>query len=219
MLCAADVTRRDQVDAMISTVHLAYGRLDILVNNAAVRDESAFEQLDYAAWWQAMSVCLDGAVHCTQAALPMLKASDNACIINIGGLTAYTGASRRAHVVTAKAGLVGMTRALAHEFSTSGVMFNCIAPGMMETQRQSVAGMPHHHATQSTLVGRARSSQRNRCGRTVADWPWRALRDRTSDPPERRCLPWRLGRRGRMGSTSCSTIARSLFINLNGDSK
>ena len=154
MLCAADVTRRDQVDTMISAVHLAYGRLDILVNNAAVRDESAFEQLDYAAWRQAMSVCLDGAFHCTQASMPMLKASDNACIINIGGLTAHTGASRRAHVVTAKAGLVGMTRALAHEFSPAGVMVNCIAPGMMETQRQSAAGTPHHHATQSTLVGR-----------------------------------------------------------------
>ncbi len=154
LLCLADVTRRDQVDVMIETVRTVYGRLDILVNNAAVRDEAEFERLDFAAWQKAISVCLDGAFHCTQAALPLLKASQNASVINIGGLTAHTGASHRVHVVTAKAGLVGMTRALAHELSPGGITVNCIAPGMMDTQRKSAAGAPHHHATHATLVGR-----------------------------------------------------------------
>jgi 3-oxoacyl-[acyl-carrier protein] reductase len=154
MLCAADVTERSQVDAMLDTVRQTYGRLDILVNNAAIRDECAFERLSYADWRQAMSVCLDGAFHCTQSALSLLKASKNASVINIGGLTAHTGASQRVHVVTTKAGLVGMTRALAHEFSPEGVTVNCISPGMMDTQRKTANGIPHHHATHSTLVGR-----------------------------------------------------------------
>lgn len=153
-LCAADVTQRDQVDTMLAHAKREYGRLDILINNAAVRDEVEFDKLDYAAWRHAMGVCLDGAFHCTQSALPLLKASDNACVINIGGLTAHTGANHRVHVVTAKAGLVGMTRALAHELSPQGVTVNCVAPGMMDTKRNASAGAPHHRATHTTLVGR-----------------------------------------------------------------
>ena len=154
MLCAADVTQRDQVDVMLHKTRQAYGRLDILVNNAAVRDEAAFDQLSYADWRKALDVCLDGAFHCTQSALALLRLSKNASVINIGGLTAHTGASQRVHVVTAKAGLVGLTRALAHELSPEGVTVNCISPGMMDTQRKTAAGTPHHHAKHSTLIGR-----------------------------------------------------------------
>ena len=154
MLCTADVTQRDQVDGMLHKTRQAYGRLDILINNAAIRDESAFEQLSYADWRQALDVCLDGAFHCTQSALKLLRLSKNASVINIGGLTAHTGASRRVHVVTAKAGLVGLTRALAHELSPEGVTVNCVSPGMMDTQRKTATGTPHHHARHSTLVGR-----------------------------------------------------------------
>src|SRR5258706_5304140 len=128
LLCLADVTRRDQVDAMIETVRTVYGRLDILVNNAAVRDEAEFERLDFAAWQRAISVCLDGAFHCTQAALPMLKAGRNASVINIGGLTAHTAASHRVHVVTANARLVVLSLALSHELSPGGITVNCISP-------------------------------------------------------------------------------------------
>ena len=154
MLCAADVTAREQVNVMLEKVREKVGRLDILVNNAAVRDETAFGTLSYDEWRRALDVCLDGAFHCSQAALPLLNASKNASIINIGGLTAHTGASHRVHVVTAKAGLVGMTRALAHELSPGGITVNCISPGMMDTQRKTAAGTPLHHATHSTLVGR-----------------------------------------------------------------
>jgi 3-oxoacyl-[acyl-carrier protein] reductase len=154
ILCAADVTMRAAVDQMMARVKAEFGRLDILVNNAAIRDEAEFGRLDYAAWRHALDVCLDGAFHCTQAALPMLKASHSGTVINIGGLTAHTGASHRVHVVTAKAGLVGMTRALAHELSPDGITVNCIAPGMIDTQRKAAAGTPNHHAKHSTLVGR-----------------------------------------------------------------
>ena len=102
----ADVTDRKAVDTMMQKVRNSYGRLDIVVNNAAIRHEAPFEETSYAAWRNALDVCLDGAFHCTQAAMPMLKQSDAGCVISVGGLTAHTGAGQRVQVVTAKAGLV-----------------------------------------------------------------------------------------------------------------
>lgn len=156
MVAMADVTDRAAVDAMIAAVRARFGRLDILVNNAAVRGEVPFVDLDHATWSRILSICLDGAFHCTQAALPLLKEAGGATVVNIGGLTAHTGAVERTHVVTAKAGLVGMTRALAHELAGFGITVNNVAPGMMDTKRGASAGnqQPRHHATQPTLLGR-----------------------------------------------------------------
>jgi 3-oxoacyl-[acyl-carrier protein] reductase len=152
--CLADVTDRGSVDRMVAEVGRRHGRLDILVNNAALREEAAFEDTSYAAWQRALAVCLDGAFHCTQSALPLLRASGQGCVVNIGGLTAHTGASHRVAVVTAKAGLVGLTRALANELSSHGITVNCVAPGLIATQRDPAAGAPRHHARNHTLVGR-----------------------------------------------------------------
>jgi len=156
LLVAADVTNRTAVDAMIAAITAQFGRLDILVNNAAVRNEIAFAELSYVDWRTVQAVCVDGAFHCTQAALPLLRASAPATVINIGGLTAYTGASNRAHVVTAKAALGGLTRALAHELAELGITVNCVAPGMIETTRDgaSAAVHPAHHADRKILLGR-----------------------------------------------------------------
>ena len=156
LLVRADVTQRTEVDAMIAAITVRFGRLDILVNNAAVRHEAAFEKLSYAGWRAAFEVCVDGAFHCTQAALPLLKQSASGAVINIGGLTAHTGAVHRAHVVSAKAALGGLTRALAHDFAASGITVNCIAPGMIDTARENTnaTAKPAHHASRKPLLGR-----------------------------------------------------------------
>jgi 3-oxoacyl-[acyl-carrier protein] reductase len=156
MLVVADVTQRADVDAMVAAVQQRFWRLDILVNNAAIRREAAFADMRYADWRAAMDVCVDGAFHCTQAALALLKQSDAGTVINIGGMTAYTGATRRAHVVTAKAALGGFTRALAHELAEFGITVNCISPGMIETVRKegSATAKPDHHARHKPLLGR-----------------------------------------------------------------
>jgi 3-oxoacyl-[acyl-carrier protein] reductase len=156
LLVPADVTQRPQVEAMIQTIAKRWSRLDIVVNNAAVRHEVPFADLSYDAWHDAYGVCVDGAFHCTQAALPLLRASGAGAVVNIGGLTAHTGAPMRAHVVTAKAALVGLTRALAHEFAPFGITVNCVAPGLVDTVRHasSASAGPAHHATQQTLLGR-----------------------------------------------------------------
>jgi 3-oxoacyl-[acyl-carrier protein] reductase len=156
LLVEADITDRAQVDVMIAAVAQRFGHLDILVNNAAIRHEAAFADMPYAAWRDTLAVCLDGAFHCTQAALPWLLKSTAGAVINIGGLTANTGAAHRAHVVTAKAALGGLTRALAHDFAEHGVTVNCVSPGMVDTVRksESASAQPHHHAQRKTLLGR-----------------------------------------------------------------
>jgi len=133
-----------------------WGRLDVLVNNAAIRREAGLAALSADDWHDTLRVVLDGAFFCTQASLPLLKASKQAAIVNIGGLTAHTGATDRVHVVTAKAGLVGMTRALAHDLAAHNITVNCVAPGLIDTVRQasSASAAPRHHATHSALLGR-----------------------------------------------------------------
>ena len=132
-----------------------FGRLDIVVNNAAIRPEAAFADLTYADWRKVMGIALDAVFLVSQAALPHLLKSDQAAIVNLGGLTGHTGAAHRAHVITAKAGVVGLTKALAHELSPEGITINCVAPGLIETKRIANEGAaPKHHDSRKTLVGR-----------------------------------------------------------------
>src|ERR1700737_2605824 len=157
LLVAADVTQRAAVDAMIAAIAKRFGRLDIVVNNAAVRHEIAFADLRYADWRAAQAVCVDGAFHCIQAALPLLRDSSAGAVINIAGMTAQTGASKRAHVVTAKAALGGLTRALAHELAEFAITVNCVSPGMIDTVRNSASATakPAHHSNYKPLLGRS----------------------------------------------------------------
>ena len=152
ILVQADVTRRAEVDAMIAVVADRFGQLDILVNNAALRHEAAFAAMSHAQWRAAFEVSVDGAFHCTQAAFTLLCASAGGAVINIGGLSASTGAGNRAHVVAAKAALGGLTRALAHDFAPHGITVNCVSPGMIDTLRSQAR--PQHHALHAPLLGR-----------------------------------------------------------------
>jgi len=130
-----------------------FGRIDILINNAALRREQPLEQMSFDDWREILGVILDGAFHCVKAALPQLRASGAGTIVNIGGLSAHTGARHRAHVVTAKAGLAGFTRALAHDLAADRVTVNCVAPGLIDTARGPGAPEPAHHRRHDTLTG------------------------------------------------------------------
>ena len=150
----ADVSDAAAVEDMVAEAVKHFGGIDILVNNAALRKETPLDRMTTTDWREIMAVILDGAFHCVKACLPHLKKSGAGAIINLGGLSAHTGATRRAHVITAKAGIVGLTRALAHDLAADRVTVNCIAPGMIATARKAGTPEPQHHQTRATLVGR-----------------------------------------------------------------
>ena len=148
-----DVADPKAVQAMADAALRQFGGIDILVNNAALRREKPFDEMSYADWREIMDVTLDGAFHCTKACLPALRKSAAGTIVNVGGLSAHTGAKNRAHVVTAKAGIVGFTRALASEFASDGITVNCVVPGLIGTARAKDRPEPAHHLTHQTLTG------------------------------------------------------------------
>jgi 3-oxoacyl-[acyl-carrier protein] reductase len=148
-----DVADAGQVQAMADLAVKHFGRIDILVNNAALRHEKPFAEMSYAEWREIMNVTLDGAFHCVKACLPHLKKSGAGTIVNIGGLSAHTGARDRAHVVTAKAGIVGFTRALAHDLASDGITVNCVVPGLIGTPRPKNTPEPAHHLIHQTITG------------------------------------------------------------------
>ena len=148
-----DVADADQVQAMAEMAVRHFGRIDILVNNAALRREKPFAEMSYADWREIIDVTLDGAFHCVKACLPHLKKSGWGTIVNIGGMSAHTGARDRAHVVTAKAGIVGFTRALAHDLAGDGITVNCVVPGQIGTPRPRDKPEPAHHLIHRTISG------------------------------------------------------------------
>src|SRR3981081_3299623 len=135
MLHIADVTDPRAVAAMVDAAVRAFGGLDFLVNSAAGRVETPFAEIRFEEWRRVLSTVLDGAFLCAQASLPHLIRAGGGSIVNIGGLTAHKGADGRAHVITAKAGLAGMTRALALDFAPHHITVNCVVPGTIETVR------------------------------------------------------------------------------------
>jgi len=149
----ADVTDEAAVARMAAAAVERFGRIDILVNNAAIRREEAFAEMSLAAWREILAIILDGAFICAKACLPQLAASDAGAIVNIGGLTAHLGANRRAHVVAAKAGLVGLTRALAHELAAQNVTVNCVSPGRIATARRGPEPNAHRVPSLTGISG------------------------------------------------------------------
>jgi 3-oxoacyl-[acyl-carrier protein] reductase len=141
----ADVTQPEEVNALVDATVTRFGRLDFLVNNAAVRYETPFEKIKYEEWREVLSIVLDGAFLCAQAALPHMIKAGGGTIVNIGGQTAHKGASERAHVITAKAGIAGLTKALALDLAPYQITVNCVVPGTIESQR-GLPGVPERPA-------------------------------------------------------------------------
>jgi 3-oxoacyl-[acyl-carrier protein] reductase len=137
---------------IVAAALAAFGRLDILVANAAIRPEASIEDMSYEDWRRVMALCVDSVFLLTKAALRSLKESDQAAIVTIGGLTGHTGASNRAHVITAKAAVVGLTKALAHDLGPSDITVNCVSPGLIDTLRSGE--VPKHHASRTNVLGR-----------------------------------------------------------------
>jgi 3-oxoacyl-[acyl-carrier protein] reductase len=131
----ADVGQRDQVEGMIARAMSEFGRVDILVNNAAIRPHKPFTELTPADWEAVRGVVLDGAVYGTRAVIDSMVKHQYGRIVFFTGEGAFMGGSGRAHVSAAKMGLVGLARGLASEFAPQNIRVNVICPGSIDTSR------------------------------------------------------------------------------------
>ena len=131
----ADVSKKEQVDNMVSRALAEFGRIDILINNAAIRPHKPFTEVTLQDWEEVRGVVLDGAFYCTRAVINSMAANQYGRILFFTGEGAFTGGANRAHVSAAKMGLVGLARSLASEFAGQDIRVNVVSPGSIDTSR------------------------------------------------------------------------------------
>lgn len=130
----ADVADRAAVFAAVERITAELGGIDCLVNNAGIAQFRLFTDITPDEWQRMLDVNLGGIFHCTQAVLPGMIHEKYGRIINLSSIWGLTGASCEVHYSASKAGIIGLTRALAKELGPSGITVNCVAPGVIETE-------------------------------------------------------------------------------------
>lgn len=146
----ADVRDSQQVEAMVKQVVEELGRLDVLVNNAGVTRDGLLLRMTDEQWRTVLEINLDGAFYCSRAAAKIMLRQRSGCIINMASVVGLMGNAGQANYAASKAGLIGLTKALARELAPRGIRVNAIAPGFIvsamteelsEEARQRLIGM------------------------------------------------------------------------------
>ncbi len=154
-----DVSDRASVDAACKDILERYGHVDVLVNNAGISHIGLFTDMTQAEWDRMMGVNLTGCFNVTQALVRSMISRRSGAIINISSVWGVHGASCEVAYSAAKAGIIGMTRALAKELGASGITVNCIAPGVIDSPMNS------SHLSEDELQELADSTPLMRLGR------------------------------------------------------
>ncbi|HTZ36418.1 MAG TPA: SDR family oxidoreductase [Stellaceae bacterium] len=139
----ADISRPDAVAAMVEAAVGEFGGVDIAVNNAGLRRQTPFLQMNLEEWHEILSVALDGAFILFKAVAPEMIKRGGGALIGLSGVSHHAGSRGRVHVNASKAGLEGLIRGLAMELAPHNITANCIAPGSIDTVRGPSAGGPH----------------------------------------------------------------------------
>jgi pyridoxal 4-dehydrogenase len=139
-----DVSNEEQVAGLVNATISNYGKVDILVNDAAIVPFIPWDDLDFAEWRRIMSVNLDGVYLTSRAVYPYMKEAGYGRIVNIASNVIVAGTPNLAHYVAAKGGVFGFTRALATELGRYGITVNAVAPGL--TASEGVLASPHAEA-------------------------------------------------------------------------
>src|SRR5258707_8027455 len=130
---AADMTKPDEIAAMVKTAETALGSVDILVNNAGIQHVAPIEEFPIEKWDQIIAINLSSAFHAIRAAIPGMKARKWGRIVSTASAHSLVASPFKAAYVTAKHGLTGLTKTIALELATFGVTVNCISPGYVWT--------------------------------------------------------------------------------------
>jgi NAD(P)-dependent dehydrogenase (short-subunit alcohol dehydrogenase family) len=140
MAFQADVRDREAIQMAYSAVDEAWGKLDILVNNAGINKPTDFDQVSDADWDEIIAVNLKGPFICCQEALPLLRKSGRASIINIGSVSGQYGGPRTAHYAASKAGLISLSQVVARFGAKDNIRSNTVAAGIISSD-MGAAGM------------------------------------------------------------------------------
>ena len=136
-----DVSNEDDVKRMVSETVAAYGKLDVLVNNAAIVPFTAWDDIDFAEWRRIMAVNLDGTFLCCHYGHKPMREAGYGRIVNLASNVVLAGTPNLAHYVASKGGIFAFTPALAREIGQYGITVNSVAPGLTETE--AVMAGPH----------------------------------------------------------------------------
>ncbi len=133
LLVRTDVSDAQQVQELVAAAHAEFGRIDILVNNAGVVSQVKFDEIEVAEWDRVLSINLRGVFLGCRYVLPEMLARGRGKIINVASQLGQIGGLEMVHYSASKAGVIGLTKALAREVSARGVHVNAIAPGPILT--------------------------------------------------------------------------------------
>lgn len=150
----ADVGDRAEVEAMVGQAMAEFGRVDILVNAAAIRPAKPFLELTAADWERVHRVVLGGSMWTTQAVLPSMVEHRFGRVLFFAGDGSWSGGGNRAHVSAAKMGLIGLCRGLATEFAPSNIRCNIVSPGRIDTSRDTSWYVTNMQDTSDIPLGR-----------------------------------------------------------------
>ena len=150
-----DVASRPSCEAAFRAAEQALGRVDVLVSNAGIAQQKLFTDLTAEEWQRMLDVNLTGAFNLCQLALPGMIRRKTGRILTVSSMWGQTGGSCEVHYSAAKAGLIGLTKALAKEEGPSGITVNCVAPGVIETDMMAAFTAEDKAAlAEETPVGR-----------------------------------------------------------------
>ena len=167
MAILADVSNKEQVDSMVSMAMAEFGKIDILVNNAAIRPHKPFLEVTLEDWEYVRGVVLDGAFYTTSAIMPSMVKNEYGRIIFFTGDGAFQGPPERAHVSAAKMGLVGMCRSLATEFAPKNIRVNVVSPGSIDTSREPPEWYPDARPPDASHIPMQRQGKVDEIASTV----------------------------------------------------
>jgi len=133
-----DVSRRDQVDAMVAATHRHFGRIDILINNAGVTRPAMLHKMTEAQWDEVMAVHLKGSFNCLQAVVPGMMERRYGRIVNVTSTAGLLGTIGQINYSAAKAGIIGLTMSAAKELAKYSIVVNAIAPGAATPMTETI---------------------------------------------------------------------------------